>query len=139
MINRIKPNPGDRRQFGRRDTAYDGIVPVPGRPMLSCIVRDLSEGGALLEFQSEDVWLPYKFMLRMPSLGIVTHCEVRHQRYNRVGVMFVGAKPGEKALVDLSKIKPRRGGRPRSGFEDLDCTSSLRQQILGRTSPFGQR
>lgn len=92
-------NPADRRQFGRRTTTVHGEALVPGRPRLPCQLRDVSQGGALLEFR-DDVWLPYRFQLVVPTLRLVTWCEVRHTRETRVGVMFVGEEPGVQKTID---------------------------------------
>lgn len=78
----------EKRQFGRRQTYIHAWVRVSGRPAISCIVRDLSQGGALLEFD-EDVWLPYSFRVTSVDKQIDRVCEVRHETANRVGVEFV--------------------------------------------------
>lgn len=83
-------NPADRRQFGRRQTNLQGWISVAGRPRLSCIVRDLSVGGALLEFEKPS-WMPFNFKLTIEATRFVTWCEVRHHRANSVGVRFVEA------------------------------------------------
>lgn len=44
-------NPADRRQFGRRESAIHAVAMVGGKPPVHCIVRNVSERGALLEFK----------------------------------------------------------------------------------------
>ena len=39
----------ERRQFGRRKTYVHAVIRARGRPPLLCVMRDVSEGGALLE------------------------------------------------------------------------------------------
>ena len=55
-------NQEDRRQFGRRHTHLVGRVKVSGRGTLSCIVRNMSEGGALLVFDRPET-VPFSFLL----------------------------------------------------------------------------
>lgn len=80
-------NPAERRQFGRRQTFKHGWVKIEGRPPVTCIVRNISEGGALLEVPA-NTWLPFKFRIEIAGEGIATDCEIRHQRDNMVGVCF---------------------------------------------------
>ena len=92
-------NPTDRRQFGRRVWYAHGTVIIAGRPPTHCLLRDISGGGALLEF-GEDVWLPFRFKLTIESMGIETYCEIRHQRDKRVGAMFVDDELGVQATIE---------------------------------------
>lgn len=77
----------EKRQFGRRRTSAHGWVRVPGRPPIACIVRNVSDGGALVELEDARS-LPYQFRLVVPSLGIDRDCEPRHLRANQLGVEF---------------------------------------------------
>ena len=43
----------ERRAFGRRATHEHAIVRIPGRPALRCVIRNISDGGALLDFGDE--------------------------------------------------------------------------------------
>ena len=61
---------------------------MQGRPPVTCIVRNVSEGGALLELPA-NTWLPFNFRIEIEGEGIACDCEVRHQRDNMVGVCFV--------------------------------------------------
>ena len=42
----------ERRQFGRRRTFLHGWIRLAGRPAVTCIVHDLSQGGAMLDRKS---------------------------------------------------------------------------------------
>ena len=99
-------NPADMRQFGRRQTNLQGWISVAGRPRLSCIVRDISVGGALLEFEKPS-WMPYNFKLTIDATRFVTWCEVRHHRANAVGVRFIEA-------MATSAVEPVRAEGTRS-------------------------
>ena len=92
-------DPTDRRQFGRRMSYAHGVVTIAGRPPAHCLLRDISGGGALLEF-AEDVWLPFRFRLTIDTMGIETYCEIRHQRDNRVGAMFVADEMGVQTTIE---------------------------------------
>ncbi len=80
----------EKRQFGRRQTQLRGWIKVAGRPPVTCIVRDLSEGGALIETETE-TWLPFNFRLTTEDGQVDRHCEIRHQKANRIGVEFAAA------------------------------------------------
>lgn len=77
----------EQRQFGRRQTSSHGWVRVRGRPAIPCVVRNISEGGALLEFQTAEM-LPYRFRIVIERESIDRECEVRHQTGTSVGVEF---------------------------------------------------
>lgn len=77
----------ERRQFGRRKTNIHGWIVPDGRPKLACIVRNVSEGGALLEFDVPTN-MPYWFTLVIESKGFEARCEIRHQNERWVGVRF---------------------------------------------------
>jgi PilZ domain len=77
----------ERRQFGRRNTAMHGWIVLPGRPKLACLVRNVSEGGALLECAAPK-WMPFSFTLEIDCKGFTAECEVRHQKETWIGVRF---------------------------------------------------
>lgn len=77
----------ERRAFGRRETRLPAIVRINHRTTVSCTVRDVSEGGALLEF-SEAVELPARIRLAMDSSPNDIICDVRHKRGKLAGVQF---------------------------------------------------
>ncbi|MEQ1652104.1 MAG: PilZ domain-containing protein [Hyphomicrobium sp.] len=79
----------ERRAFGRRETRLPAIVRINHRTTVSCTVRDVSEGGALLEF-SEAVELPARIRLAMDSSPNDIICDVRHKRGKLAGVQFTG-------------------------------------------------
>lgn len=81
----------ERRAFGRRATDMPAYVRASGIAQQSCTIRDISGGGALLEFPAFSE-LPSRIWLLL-SDGTDVLCEVRHARGNRVGVEFVGGAP----------------------------------------------
>jgi hypothetical protein len=81
----------ERRQFGRRTTALHAWIRIAGRPQIACMVRNLSDSGALLEFDVPD-WLPFRFRLAIEATGLECDCETRHNGTNGIGVSFIAAK-----------------------------------------------
>lgn len=82
------PQNAERRQFGRRQSGAHGWIKVRGRPPLPCVVRNISEGGALLEVGATE-GLPFRFRVVIESEGIDCDCEARHNYGSSVGVEFV--------------------------------------------------
>ena len=101
-MNAVKslPSPVERRAFGRRETDIKAAVRA-GQRLHVCTIRDLSEGGALLEFE-QDVELPQRLWLRWDDLGTEIICEVRRQGGRRAGVQF--ARP--IALTPRATVAP---------------------------------
>lgn len=87
----------DRRAFGRRNQFVRGTIRVSGRSKLHCVVRNVSRGGAFLEF-SPPAWLPFQFELELPASGELISCEIRHKGSTGVGVRFL--------MEDASEAKP---------------------------------
>lgn len=86
MTNRSER--AERRQFGRRRTHNHGWVKLPGRPAVPCVIRNVSDGGALLVFDRSET-LPFAFLLTIEGEDKTYGCEVRHHYGERVGVAFV--------------------------------------------------
>jgi hypothetical protein len=84
----MSSNPADRRAFGRRPTNQYAVAHVAGRAPLRCVVRDISEGGALLEF-GEPVLLRNRLRLVWEGSGEQAECEVRHVQGAKAGVQFI--------------------------------------------------
>ena len=80
--------PSSRRGQDRR-TILKGATAVfnGGKGVLVCRVRDLSPGGARLEFPPRQT-VPEKFELHVAG-SQVRQCELRWQRNNIVGVRFI--------------------------------------------------
>jgi hypothetical protein len=78
----------ERRQFGRRQTNVHGWIVLDGKRRLPCIVRNVSEGGALLELDVPKS-LPFWFNLVVECKGFEARCEIRHSNETSLGVRFV--------------------------------------------------
>ncbi len=77
----------ERRQFGRRQTCVHATIAPRGRPPILCVMRDVSEQGALLEVPHPQ-WLPNRFRLIVEAFGIESECEVVRRTDTAVGVRF---------------------------------------------------
>ena len=93
----------ERRQFGRRQTCLHGWVVVEGRQRLPCLVRNVSEGGALLECSAPKL-MPYRFSLVIDCKGFQAWCEIRHQADQWIGVRFVRVDKVEVPIAHWSAI-----------------------------------
>lgn len=82
------PQRAERRQFGRRQTYAHGIISARGRPDIPCIMRDVSDGGALLDVAYPQ-WLPSRFRLTVELSGFQSDCEIVRRMENSVGVRFL--------------------------------------------------
>ncbi|MEN0001392.1 MAG: PilZ domain-containing protein [Pseudomonadota bacterium] len=63
---------------------------------IECTVRDISDGGARLQFADTAV-LPPTFELSIPIDGTITPCEVVWMKSGMVGVKFIGLKRHSKS------------------------------------------
>jgi hypothetical protein len=80
---------GDRRRYFRRPTSLGAqVVLGRGFPALSCIVQDLSAGGAGLAF-AEPVELPSTFVLAVLNLDLTVAAQLVWSHDERHGVAFV--------------------------------------------------
>jgi hypothetical protein len=77
----------DRRQFGRRNTLWHAWILVAGRPRQACMIRNVSQSGALLEFPDRPPEAS-EFTLIIDNPPFEARCDVRHRNRNLVGVFF---------------------------------------------------
>jgi hypothetical protein len=81
--------PENRRGHVRRLVIMGATIMYNDRKItIPCRVRDISETGAKLEFEQQQL-LPHTFELKIRDLPILT-CELRWARGTRAGVHFVG-------------------------------------------------
>ena len=90
-----QPFGAERRSFGRRRTCVHGFILTAGRAPISCIVRNISVQGALLELEYPDR-LPSYFTLSIEADGFTAHCEIRHKTQHGAGAFFrdIAIAPG---------------------------------------------
>ena len=82
----------ERRQFGRRQILVHALMIMRGRPAILCIMRDISEGGALLEVEHPE-WVPRRFRLVVEASGFDVECEVVRRIGTAIGVRFALPTP----------------------------------------------
>jgi hypothetical protein len=83
--------PGDtmdeHREQPRRRTLKSGKIEFNGGGAISCTVRNVSQEGACLEFESP-MGVPNTFILLIESDHAMQSCQVRWRKGNRIGVVF---------------------------------------------------
>ncbi len=77
----------ERRQFGRRIVALEGVIWVPCRAEVRCLVSNISTKGALLELNPH-TWLPAKFRLVVTG-RLDVDCQLIHRTAITAGVNFL--------------------------------------------------
>jgi len=90
-------DPVERRSFGRRRRHLQAFINAPGRPPMACIVRNISEAGALLELD-HTYRLPTFFTIRIDSDRFSENCELRHTTDHGAGVFFLNVKVARGGL-----------------------------------------
>lgn len=122
-------NSTGRRRFGRRMCRLDAMAHVGGRPATPCIVRNISETGALLEF-SEPFNPSYKFRIVIELLNIDTFCEIRHQGDYGIGVRFLA----ERERTHPSRTQTSTDTLLSEEGYNSEFAAALRAQDKSRTS-----
>ena len=82
------PSPS-RRASGRRKTYKEAKVVLHDRSTIDCILRNLSDGGARLEF-SDAIALPETFDLLIVSTQMLVPARRIWERAAHVGIQFTG-------------------------------------------------
>ena len=77
----------EQRKFRRRAVAMRATIEVLGRPHIACNIRNLSEGGALIEL-IDRAELPHSFGLLLHNSNATIECELTHRTGNACGVAF---------------------------------------------------
>lgn len=81
------------RRTPRRKVSADGSITFADGETLSCRIKDISEGGALIML-SDDKDMPFDFTLEIGNNGTVRRtCYVVRQDGRRVGVRFPYRSP----------------------------------------------
>ena len=77
----------EQRKHGRRAVAMRATIEVLGRSHHSCIIYNLSEGGALFEL-TDKAELPRNFGLRLHNSNATIDCGLTHRTGSAYGVSF---------------------------------------------------
>ncbi|KAA2241101.1 PilZ domain-containing protein [Salinarimonas soli] len=90
----------DLRRRPRQKTLLRGEITTLTGMVMSCAIRDLSEGGARLTF-GDATWVPDRFKLAIFGREWTANAEVRWRKDNQVGVEFrslrIHQAPAERA------------------------------------------
>ena len=131
----------ERRAFGRRESCLHGMARLANRQPEPCIVRNFSDGGALLEFNTE-LNPPFRFRLIVEPKEIDTTCEVRHRKGRYIGVRFLeaGAVVAERLEPLPSMLgtegPPQPAPAPLVRARPMLCVSgrALREKMFGHVA-----
>jgi hypothetical protein len=85
-----KPTPERRHQARPRTLKGATAVFSDGAAAINCVVRNLTDRGALLSFESI-VGIPPVFTLILDDRRITRRCVVEHRHPNAIGVAFLDA------------------------------------------------
>jgi hypothetical protein len=85
----------ERRRERRQKVLRQGKVMLTEWVAVDCLVRDLSRGGARLEFAGP-VSLPSAFQLRLVSADLTIPAAPAWQRRGEAGIRFTGAAVAAK-------------------------------------------
>ena len=77
----------DNRQFGRRRSLIHPFITNSRGLRLSCLVRNISGGGGLLEVENPLI-VPQRLTLLVDADQFEADCEVKHRTHHAVGVYF---------------------------------------------------
>jgi len=79
----------ERRRERRQKVLKEGKVLLTAWLSVNCIVRDISPGGARLEFE-QPIDLPSEFRLRIVSADLTIPAVAAWQRRGEAGIRFTG-------------------------------------------------
>lgn len=78
---------------------------------IDCVIRDISEGGALVSVRSETA-APPRVYLWQPTAEAMVECEVRWNKFNLIGLKFL-EKGAQARLRVATEPEPAAGASPR--------------------------
>ena len=91
----------ERRACDRITVRVPATIIVPAGVSASCLVADISEGGARVLIR--DIELPEVFVLQFMESGRCRHCRVVWRRNGEMGVAFTDGRQ-----VNFGRREPRR-------------------------------
>ena len=103
----------ERREFGRRRAVWHAWIIPSSLQRLPCCVRNVSDGGALLELSVPE-WLPATFELAVDGPNLRLPCELNHRGKHGVGVTFTDPELSQE-LMDYCNLPVSGNDRPTPG------------------------
>lgn len=98
----------DNRALARHQVQIDGKIVSPDISCcVECVVKDISEGGALVSTRGNAPAVPDRVYLWQSQTGTIFECEVRWRKRNLLGLKFIdvcGRAKG-RAVIELSSAK----------------------------------
>lgn len=89
----------EHRIAARHRTLKSGKIAFAQGAAIDCVIRNISKAGACLEVASP-VGIPPAFDLLIDSSGAVNPCRVVWRTERRIGVVFLGGRPGGPRALD---------------------------------------
>jgi hypothetical protein len=139
----------DRRAFGRRETHMAASVRLPNHTHYDCVIRDISEGGALLEF-SQCIEISGRLRLSIENGRQEIICDVRHVRGSRAGVQFarnitLAARPVAEPAAAQAPLPGQRcaetasdNGRSNAASELVALWRNASKSLASKFEPAGE-
>jgi PilZ domain len=103
----------DNRAFPRHQVRITGKIVSPDASFTAdCLVKDISEGGALVSVPS-NVTLPDRVYLWQAETGTLFECQVRWRKLNLAGLHFIdlASRAKSRELIDRC-VSPSRKAHP---------------------------
>src|SRR3977135_2512014 len=104
----------DRRQSARDKVIYGGVAEIGERATKDCVIRNISEQGASIEFSTTAAKLPkQQTLLTIARKGRSFLAKIIWWRDNFVGVAFSGQTRFELPVSDLEERLRQSGQKKR--------------------------
>lgn len=106
----------DNRASPRHQVRINGKILSPdGSCTVDCVVKDISEGGALVNVRS-NVVLGSRVYLWQAETGTLFECDVRWRKLDHVGLHFIdiASRAKVRALIDRCTASPLQTNPSRS-------------------------
>lgn len=123
----------ERKPFGRRRPVWHAWIIPSSLQRLACCVRNVSNGGALLELDVPE-WLPAQFEVFIEGPDMRLHCETVHRGKHGVGVIFSEADMAAELITYCNDRMDERL-MANGGVAPPRLTSEMIKQALRRTRP----
>lgn len=108
----------NNRAFPRHQVRINGKILSPdGSHTVDCVVKDISEGGALVNVPP-NMMLPSRVYLWQAETGTLFECDVRWRKLDLVGLHFIdiASRSKVRALIDRCSSGAPRQTSPSRAF-----------------------
>ena len=109
----------DQRKHTRQKVHVDGKITSPDMTFcVDCVMKDVSEGGALVSTLDNAEGMPDRIYLWQSKTGTVFECEVRWRKFNLVGLKFIDVCGHTKSRHLIDSVTPN------ASASHIDCPQS---------------